>query len=162
MSSMGDSAPKTQRNLLPVVSLAVAALSLMSSAWQAYINSRNMEIVQRDIGRRELVRVCRDVIEAYFHVKLTVETAAGRSDARATLEPRAAVNRFAALGTYLANFQGEGKRAEYTELSRELQRLAQAAPGLKPEGTDTAFARADGLFAALNDDCVRSLHVETR
>ena len=159
---MGEITQKPQRNLLPVVSLAVAALSLMSSAWQAYINSRNMEIVQRDIGRREIVRVCRDVIEAYFNVKLAVELNAGRADQRPPVEARAAVNRFAALGTYLANFQGEARRVDYTDLSRELQRLAIAAPGLKPEGLEAAFQKADGQFATLNDDCVRSLHVETR
>jgi len=159
---MGEISQKPQRNLLPVVSLAVAALSLMSSAWQSYINSRNMEIVQRDIGRRELVRSCRDVIEAYFNVKLAVDVAAGRGEGHLPVEARAAANRFAALGTYLANFQGEAKRAEYTELSRELQRLAQSAPRLKPEGVEAAFAMADGKFANLNDDCVRSSHFEPR
>lgn len=166
MTQTGGSNAGGPRNLLPLVSLAVAGLSLGAASWQGYLNSRNIEIVQRDLGRRELVRVCRDVIEAYFAVKLAVEKAAtlrgDRPAAEIAFEPRAAVNRFAALGTYLANFQGEAKRAEYTALSRELLGLAQTAPALKPEGLDAAFAKADSMFATLNDDCVRSSHFETR
>ena len=166
MTQTGSSKAGGSRNLLPLVSLAVAGLSLGAAAWQGYLNSRNLEIVQRDLGRRELVRVCRDVIEAYFSVKLAVEKSAtlrgDRPAAEVVFEPRAAVNRFAALGTYLANFQGEVKRAEYTALSRELQDLAKSSPTLKAETLEAAFAKADGMFAKLNDDCVRSSHFETR
>lgn len=166
MTKAGGSQGSGSRNLLPLVSLAVAGLSLGAASWQGYLNSRNLEIVQRDLGRRELVRVCRDVIEAYFAVKLAVEKSATlrseRSAAELAFESRAATNRFAALGTYLANFQGEAKRAEYTALSRELLGLAKSGPAQNPEGLEAAFSTADGMFARLNDDCVRSSHFETR
>jgi hypothetical protein len=135
------------------VSLAVATLSLGAALFQGYLNSRNLDVVQRDIGRREHLRACKEVIEAYFDAKLRIERAWGEAAADRRFEARQAVARFAALGTYLANFQDEAARVRYTELSRELDRLAG-------EGGPAAFARADEVFAAMNADCVRSTRFE--
>lgn len=143
---------------LSVISLCVAGLSLSASAYQAYLNSRNLEAVQRDIGRREIIRGCKEVIEAYFDVKLKVSrlgiTFGGASsreaDLLATTDALGAVNRFGAIGTYLANFHGEEARAAYTELSRELERLARSSP------PSLAFERADAMFTRMNADCARA------
>ena len=74
------------------------------------------------MARAEYNRACRDLIEAYFQVKLNPADRAhrgpyaGRNTAESMLEIEAAnaVSRFAALGTYLANFQNEDKRVEYS------------------------------------------------
>jgi plasmid stabilization system protein ParE len=65
------------------------------------------------------------------------------------------VTRFAAIGTYLANFHGEPARAAYTDLSRELERLARTARS-GPSDPTTLFDTADGLFARMNTDCARA------
>jgi hypothetical protein len=149
---------------LSVISLCVAGLSLGASGYQAYLNSRNLEAVQRDIGRREIIRGCKEVIEAYFDVKLkisrlgiTLAAAPSReSEMFAASDALGAVNRFGAIGTYLANFLGEDARAAYTELARELEGLARSVQSVPGEPPPTLFARADGVFARMNADCARA------
>ena len=54
------------------VSIVIAVLSLGAAMYQGWINSRNLEVVTRDIGRREHLRACKEVIEAYFEAKLRI------------------------------------------------------------------------------------------
>lgn len=147
-------------------SIAIAILSLVSSGFQAWVNSRNLENVQHDIARREHIRACKEVIEAYFEVKARVGLVMG-TDLRvadrtepAGAEMRSAaavaVARFAAIGTFLANFQDEAARAQYTALSLELTRILASARDAQTAGLEALFADADRLFARMNDDCVRS------
>jgi hypothetical protein len=135
------------------ISLAIATVSLGAALFQGYLNSRNLDVVQRDIARREHLRACKEAIEAYFDAKLRIERAAAEPGPERRFEARAAVARVGALGTYLANFQGEAMRVSYTGLTRELDRLALAP---SPAAPGEAFARADGIFAELNQDCMRS------
>lgn len=148
---------------LTLVTLAIALLSLATAVYQGWVQTRNLEIVQRDLARREQVRSCKEVIEAYFEAKLRIGLLVGARSVPATLavppEEAAAiaVSRFAALGTYLANFQGEATRQRYTALSRELERLVAAAKAdSATPGADRSFGTADGLFYEMNEDCVRS------
>jgi hypothetical protein len=145
----------------------IATLSLCAAIFNGYLNARFVDIIQRNVGRAEYMRTCKDIIDAYFQVKakasLIRTAAANRIEAggktaafpAAEAEGVTAVHRFAALGTYLANLQGEAVRGEYTELSRTLEAaVARAAD----EGADlaTLFAPADRLFTKLNDDCIRA------
>lgn len=146
---------------LTLVTLAIALLSLATAVYQGWVQTRNLEIVQRDLARREQVRSCKEVIEAYFEAKLRIGLLVGSRAAPSTAlavppEEAAAiaVSRFAALGTYLANFQGEATRQRYTALSRELERLVAAAQA--DTAPDRSFGTADGLFYEMNEDCVRS------
>lgn len=142
------------------VSIVIAVLSLGAAMYQGWINSRNLEAVTRDIGRREHLRACKEVIEAYFEVKLriarlaTPTMGAGLGDPE--FEARAAIARFAALGTYLANFQDEAARVRYTGLSRELERLVDVARSAPVADRAELFRAADEIFASMNADCVGS------
>ena len=69
-------------------------------------------------------------------------------------EARRSTARFAAVATYLANFNVEESRARYSRITQDLESLIAAAR--KPGAED--FARrldeAQSRFNALNDDCV--------
>ena len=149
--------------LLSLVTLTIAVASLSTAIYQGWVQTRNLEIVQRDLARREQVRSCKDVIEAYFDVKLRIGLIADAATGSPpglpdpVVQARMAVSRFGALGTYLANFQGEEARSRYTALTRELERvmgLARTAAG--PSGMEALFEAADGLFYGMNEDCARS------
>ena len=81
---------------------------------------------------------------------------AGAMPAMFEIEAANAVSRIGAYGTYLANFQNEDIRYRYTQLSWELQRLVLAARESAERDLEKLFAKADALFASLNDDCVKT------
>lgn len=148
------------------LSLAIALLSLATAMFQGYLNARNMATVTTDISRREAIRTCKEAVEAWFEVKLRIGLMTGTGDDHGTVavgtaapersvDAAIAINRFAALGTVLANTTDQPEmRASYTALSGELARIhasARAEPG-KPLAS--LFEKAEGLFGKLNGDCV--------
>ena len=148
------------------LSLAVAVFSLATAMYQGWLQTRNLEAVQRDLARREVIRGCKDAIEAYFEAKLRLrlagEPALGAVDAQRRYEAAAsAVARLAAVGTFLANGQSEEARAVYTDLSHEMERIAAAG---RADELDVAapdlFSAADRLFARMNADCVGSTRID--
>lgn len=160
---MAVSETQVRSALVTYFPMLIAVMSLLTSVYNGYLNNRFVEIIQRNLGRAEYMRSCKEIIDAYFQVKfradLLSEAAAG-SDAAARLpaqqvEARNAVNKLAALGTYLANMRDEATRARYTELSRTLERIVQEAPRTPPDQLQKQFEAADRLFGAVNDDCVR-------
>ncbi len=159
---MTETSASASRFSLTHVSLCVAALSFGAAMFQGYVNSRNLEIVQRDIGRREHIRACREAIEGFFDVKLRIARMielARPGAAPDAFDANMAVSRFGAIGTYLANFQGEDARYDYTLLTRELQRLVDAAKAGGVAADDSFFKAANGMFDKMNSDCVRSSRV---
>jgi hypothetical protein len=96
----------------------IAALSLIASMYNNHLNSKALDVIQRSLGRGEYLRTCRDIIEAYFQVKfrvgLLVQDAnhAGGIPSSTRAEAENAVNKFAALGTYLANLGDERAREQ--------------------------------------------------
>src|SRR3954468_401655 len=105
----------------------IAVLSLVTSIYNGYLNGKFVDIIQRNFGRAEYMRTCKEIIDAYFQVKfragLIGERAAGSVErTSATTDGRNAVMRFAALGTYLANLRDEANRARYTELTHLLEK----------------------------------------
>jgi hypothetical protein len=158
--------PAGSVNIFAYISFFVAALSLVATMYQAYLNTRYVELFQSNIVRGETARICKDLIDAFFQIKFRTAATAdalereknpnASSVIAAALEARNAVSRFAAYGTYLANFQGEAKRAQYTALSNELASVIDGV--LKSPQTDavTHFGKADEMFSAMNADCVRS------
>ncbi len=145
----------------------IATLSLLTAIFNGYLNARFVDIIQRNVGRAEYMRTCKDIIDAYFQVKARANLIRAGATARVEAGGRAlpspaqadgisAVSRFAALGTYLANLQtGAATRAEYTALTRELEKAIERA-GAPDADLATLFAPADKLFAKLNDDCIRA------
>src|SRR5258707_14571160 len=134
----------------------IATLSLATSIYNGYLNNKFVELIQHNVTRGESMRTCKDIIDAYFQVKLrtsllTTNSGAGVETREA--EATNAVSHFAALGTYLANLQDEATRARYTRLSQELAKAVAAARTTAPGDIDKLFASADILFAGMNDDC---------
>jgi len=153
--------------LLAGVSMLLAVLSLGAAFYQNYNYTQMIRVVQSNVGRAEYNRACRDLIEAYFQVKLKVALIAraverdrshDSASAESVLEVEAAnaVSRFAALGTYLANFQNEDTRYQYTQLSWALEKILPLARNTASAELPKLFEPADKLFAAMNDDCVRT------
>jgi hypothetical protein len=159
--------PQDRSALLALLSIVLAMMSVGTALYQNYIYTRQLDAIQRNVSRGEYIRSCKEVIDAYFQVKLKVgviaraaerERAANASmaDAMMELEAANAVSRVGALGTYLANFQNEDIRYQYTQLTWILQKILTAARDTPPGELDKLFAPADQLFAQMNDDCVKA------
>lgn len=153
-------------NIFAYVSFFVAALSLVTSMYQGYLNTRFVELVQSSVARGETARVCKDLIDAFFQIKfrtgMLISTLEREKNPNSpgvisvSSEAQNAVSRFGAYGTYLANFQGEKKRYEYTMLSRELARVVDAAHKNSAGDPARLFDKADEMFGVMNADCVKS------
>ena len=154
-------------SLLALLSIALAMMSLGAAFYQNYIYTRQLDAIQRNVSRGEYIRTCKEVIDAYFQVKLKVGVIAragereravniSMADTVMELDAANAVSKVAALGTYLANFQNEDVRFQYTQLSRTLEKILGAARTTPPSEIDKLFEPADELFARMNDDCVKT------
>ncbi len=154
-----SSSPGRGAQLAGYLSFFVAGLSLIASFYQGYLNTKYLDIIQKNVLRGEYMRTCKDIIDAYFQIKLKTSLLAASSEANAenrSAEAANSVSHFAALGTYLANLQDNAARERYTKLSLELTRVIAAARKTPPDGIDKLFGPADELFAGMNDDCVRT------
>jgi hypothetical protein len=155
---------KDRTALIALLSMAVATLSVCAAFYQNYIYTKQLDAIQRNVTRGEYIRACRDAIEAYFQVKLRVgfivmnhaPASAAQAQPMHDMEAANAVSRFGALGTYLANFQNEDTRYRYSMLAHELSQIVLAAPRGSEQDLDKLFAKADEMFAAMNEDCVKS------
>lgn len=141
----------------------IATLSLVTSIYNGYLNARFVDIIQRNLGRAEYMRTCKDVIDAYFQVKMRASViSSNRGNAAAPamtaeqIEGANAVARLSALGTYLANLRDDAVRARYTELSRAVEAAVSAARTTSPPEVVKLFEPADRIFSDLNSDCVKS------
>lgn len=153
-------------NVFAYISFFVAALSLVASVYQGYLNTRYVELIQTSVARAETARTCKDLIDAYFQIKFKASSVASAVEREknpnspsvisVSSDALNAVSRFSAFGTYLANFQGDEKRAQYTALSNELKRVVDLAHTASPASVEKSFGKADAFFGAMNDDCVKS------
>lgn len=150
---------------LPYMSLVVAGLSLGTSMFQGYSYTRQLDVAQRNVIRGEYLRTCRDIIDAYFQIKMRAyamnETMAkqdgsGSIDPLVQREAEASVFRFGALGTFLANFRDDRVRERYTQLSAKLFAIARDSYRAPRADFDRAYAEVDTLFAEINEDCART------
>jgi hypothetical protein len=146
--------------------IAIALFSLGLSLYQGMLFRESIDIMQRNVGRGEYARTCREIIETYFQIKprigVLMQTAdrgnvagASRVSEASRLDAQAAIAKFGGLGTYLANFQDAGTRARYTELTKLLSRIYDNARNTPVTDIDRVFAPADRLFSQMNDDCAR-------
>ena len=139
----------------------IATLSLVTSIYNGYLNSRFVDFIQRNAGRTEYLRTCKEIIDAYFQVKvrMTATAQAGDKTAAAPLaqtELATAVARFGALGTYLANLRDETTRQRYTQLTVDLEKLASDATRLSPAELGQRYDVPDREFDRMNSDCIKS------
>ena len=158
-TSVRKSLPGRGAQLAGYISFFVAGLSLVASFYQGYLNTKYLDIIQKNVSRGEYMRTCKDIIDAYFQIKLKVSLLAAASPGATEnreAEAANAVSHFAALGTYLANLQNEAVRARYTRLSQELTNAVLVARKTPIDGVNKLFGPSDELFAGMNDDCVRT------
>jgi hypothetical protein len=137
----------------------IATLSLVTSIYNGYLNNRFLDFMQRNTGRTEYLRTCKEIIDAYFQIKMRVEaiSAAGpAAGASAQSEAAFAVGKFGALGTYLANLRDETMRAQYTQVTVLLDAIAKDAAKLSSQDLNRRYDEADREFAKMNTDCIKS------
>jgi hypothetical protein len=152
--------------LLSYFPMFIAVLSLVTSIFNGYLNLTFVNLIQRNLGRGEYLRTCKDVIDVYFQVKLRATVISrNRSEPRAPggaamtpsqIDGANAVARLGALGTYLANLRNEAVRARYTELTMTVDRAMTRAEQTPPAEIDKLFEPADSIFGELNNDCVKT------
>jgi hypothetical protein len=162
---MGEQRDRIKTVLVTFFPMFIATLSLLTAIFNGYLNNKFIDIIQRNVGRTEYMRTCKEAIDAYFQVKFragVVAAAAGgtgvgpSAPSAVDVEAGNAVAKFAALGTYLANLRDDAIRRRYTELSRQLEQAVGASRRTAPADLPKLFEPADALFAGLNDDCVKS------
>ena len=171
---MSESETKVRSILIAYFPMFIATLSLVTSIYNGYLNNRFVDLIQRNVGRAEYMRTCKDVIDAYFQVKFRAsvvsrnrDNASAGSDKTSRemtsgvltseqIEAGQAVARLGALGTYLANLRDESVRVRYTELSVAVDKAVSDARQTPPAALDKLFEPADRIFAILNADCVKS------
>jgi hypothetical protein len=150
--------------LLTYFPMFIATLSLVTAIYNGYLNGKFVDIIQRNLGRAEHMRTCKEIIDAYFQVKFRArlvnanpERAGAASGSSAEqVEAANAVNRFAALGTYLANLHDEATRERYTKLSWQLEKIVNETRNTPSAEFNKLFDQADRMFTEMNDDCVKT------
>ena len=123
----------------------IAALSLLTSVYNGYLNSKFVDIIQRNVGRTEYMRTCKEIIDAYFQVKFRAGIIAtgGSAAPSAQIDGGNAVAKFAALGTYLANLRDDAIRQRYSELSGQLSKVVgEARNHPRPAGQGVRTSRS--------------------
>ncbi len=135
----------------------IATLSLVTSIYNGYLNSRFVDFIQRNAGRTEYLRTCKEIIDAYFQVKVRVAAVNGAGDKMsAQSEAANAVAKFGALGTYLANLRDEPTRQKYTQLTIDLEKLTGDAARLSAAELSKRYEVPDREFYEMNADCIKS------
>jgi hypothetical protein len=151
---------RTRALLLGYFPMFIATLSLLTSIYNGYLNSKFVDLIQSNVGRVEYMKSCREIIDTYFQVKvrLGVLNTAGDKTAGSIEQTEAsiAVAKFAALGTYLANLRDDAIRARYTKLSQELEKILADARRIPADELSRRLSTIEPLFAEMNDDCVKS------
>jgi hypothetical protein len=147
--------------LLSYFPMFIATLSLVTSIFNGYLNAKFVDIIQRNVSRTEYMRTCKEIIDAYFQVKLKIGAVAAAGErpggaAAAQSEAENAVAKFAALGTYLANLRDEDTRVRYTSLSVELEKLSADARGLPTAELNKRYEKPDQAFSDMNADCIKT------
>ena len=162
---MSERETRVRAILLSYFPMFIATLSLVTSIYNGYLNNLFVNLIQRNVGRTEYMRTCKDVIDAYFQVKFRASVVSrNRENASAgsaamtpdQIEAANAVARLGALGTYLANLRDESVRVRYTELSVAVDKAVSEARQTPPAALEKLFDPADRIFAALNADCVKT------
>lgn len=160
---MSNGETRLRATLVTYFPMFIATLSLCTAIFNGYLNLKFLDFIQRNTSRVEYMRTCKEIIDAYFQIKLRASVinanatrGAREAVSREEIDGTYAVNKFAALGTYLANLRDDAVRRQYSELSSELSRVMTDAKHTSPGDFAGAFSKADPMFAELNSDCVKS------
>jgi hypothetical protein len=150
---------RTRAILLGYFPMFIATLSLVTSIYSGYLNGKFVDFIQRNAGRTEYLRTCKEIIDAYFQVKMRVSVVNAARDASGVgpaTEAANAVAKFGALGTYLANLRDEPTRVRYTQLTADLEKLVADASRLSTDELAKRYQAPDREFSEMNADCIKS------
>jgi len=140
----------------------IAALSLVTSIYNGYLNNKFVDFIQHNLARAESLRTCKEILEAHAQVEFRAKilsqigqrsgtpaelTAAGNAADEAMIK-------YVSLATYLANLYPEA-RERYTKLSVDLQKVLDDAPKLPADDLRKRLDETGAMFTGMNDDCVR-------
>jgi hypothetical protein len=140
----------------------IAALSLVTSIYNGYLNSRFVDFIQHNLARGESLRTCKEILEAHAQVELRariLSQVGQRSGASTELtaarnEADTALIKYVSLATYLANLRPEA-RERYTQLSLALEKVLNDAPQIPEAEVKKRLDQTEQMFSGMNDDCVR-------
>ena len=142
----------------------IAALSLVTSIYNGYLNNKFVDFIQRNLGRGEYLRTCKEILESHAQVGLRAKILSQTGERARTGSPvdltavrneaDNALIKFVSLATYLANLQPEA-RERYTHLSVELEKILNDAPQLRLGDLNKRLEKTDLMFTGMNDDCVK-------
>ena len=161
---MSERESRVRSVLMGYFPMFIATLSLVTSIYNGYLNSLFVDLIHRNVTRMDYMRTCKEVIDAYFQVKLRATVVsrnrgnAGAGDAMTAdqIEAANAVAKMGALGTYLANLRDDSVRSRYTDMNLAIAKAVEASGRTPPAEIGKLFAPADAIFADLNADCVKS------
>ncbi len=66
---MSERQDKIKTILVTFFPMFIATLSLVTAIYNGYLNGKFVDIIQRNVGRTEYMRTCKETIDAYFQVK---------------------------------------------------------------------------------------------
>ena len=161
---MSDRETRTRTAIVTYFPMFIAALSLVTSIYNGYLNNKFVDFIQRNLSRAESLRTCKEILEAHAQVQFKAKILSqlgertrtgGTVDlTQARNEAEAAFIKYVSLATYLANLHPDA-RERYTHLSVELEKILDEAPQLTLDDLNKRFEKNDQLFSGMNDDCVR-------
>ena len=154
---MSNNTPSQRAVTITYFPMFIATLSLLTSIYNGYLNSRFLDVIQNNVGRVEYMRTCKEVVDAYFQLKFKageLHQSGTTANAVAVADAGLAIAKFGALSTYLVNLRDETVRDPYTQFTRKLERTVASAPILSAEQFKTEIAALDQAFTNLNNDCV--------
>ena len=67
--AMSEKQDKIKTALVTYFPMFIATLSLIAAIYNGYLNGKFVDLIQRNLGRTEYMRTCKEIIDAYFQVK---------------------------------------------------------------------------------------------
>ena len=108
----------------------IAALSLLTSIYNGYLNGNFVDFIQRNTGRTEYLRTCKEVIDAYFQAKIRIGMVNGVGPQAAALAQTEAANAVAksARSALISPTCATRRRASAIAISRRPSTRSRATP----------------------------------
>ena len=160
---MSEGESRVRTAVIVYFPMFIAALSLITSMYNGYLNNKFIDFIQHNLSRSESLRTCKEILEAraevQFKAKILSQASGQAQGGAATLsaarrDAEAALIKYISLATYLANLHPDA-RERYTNLSAEMEKIVGDAPQLTPDDVTARFEKTNQMFTAMNDDCVR-------
>src|SRR6187455_826745 len=67
---MSESDTKVRKAVIVYFPMFIAALSLITSMYNGYLNNKFVDFIERNFSRAESLRTCKEILEAHAQVQL--------------------------------------------------------------------------------------------